>query len=512
MLPSAALAAAGGILFSIPFLPLLPEAAGTALAFLGFFLFCLSVSRASSPKVGAMSGLLFGLFSFTPGLSWVYQSLHVYGGLPAILGIAALLLLAFANSLFCSAAAALSTLERTEAVRTALVFPALFTLFDWLRGSALCSFPWVSIGYLQSGTPFGGIVPILGTYGAGLAASVAAGSAAAAVLHGLAPKARGAAAASAAFVTLLCALAGFAGWTEPGRTVPVRLVQPGLPLAGLTGIEPLTEEERIRRTAAVTGKIQDQRLVIWPESVVNTSIQRLTPPAVRALADAFPGPGSSLVLNSFWEPHPLEFRNSLFLIRPGMESERYDKRHLVPFGEYVPPGFHWFVAALGIPMSDQTPGKYLQKPFTIPVYGLTAAPMICYENAFGDELRAFWSTAPAGQPPSLLVVSSNLAWFSESVQHQHLLFSRLRAKETALPLVSVNNNGSSAVITPDGAVESRLGTVPGVLDAEVVTRTGGPTPFVRFGNLPAAVLALLLALLPARAVRRKKQKTDKHLK
>ena len=301
-------------------------------------------------------------------------------------------------------------------------------------------------------------------------------------------------------------------WTAPGESLSVRLVQPDLPLAGLSGVEPLSQSERISRAMRLSSPegrpIADRTLIIWPESVINTSIQRLMPEEASLIRLPAPEKGTSLVLNAFWEPHPREFRNSLFLLTPGSDTQRYDKRHLVPFGEFVPPGFHWFVHALGIPMSDQTPGDRFQKPLYLPLQGITVAPMICYENSFGDELSDFWKDDGKSRMPNVLLVSSNLAWFSPAVQYQHLLFSRMRALETALPLISVNNNGASALISPRGVITYEAGLGPVSKDAVIRTADGGPTPYIRVGNAPAILLCILLfAAVFFRESRSKNKKT-----
>lgn len=302
----------------------------------------------------------FRLFAFTPGLSWLYQSLHDFGGLPALLSGAALLLMGAANSIFTALTAAAVSKVRPGPLRAAAAFPAAFVFFDWIRGAALCSFPWISFGYIQTGTPFEGFAPVGGVYASELAASLALGLVFATVLlRGSAKRQCACIAAATALLVSGQALRAVS-WTAPGESLSVRLVQPDLPLAGLSGVEPLSQSERISRAMRLSSPegrpIADRTLIIWPESVINTSIQRLMPEEASLIRLPAPEKGTSLVLNAFWEPHPREFRNSLFLLTPGSDTQRYDKRHLVPFGEFVPPGFHWFVHALGIPMSDQTPG------------------------------------------------------------------------------------------------------------------------------------------------------------
>lgn len=509
---SAAAAAAGGLLYASPFFPHSAEWVSQIAAFIGLAALLFSLREETSWKKASLLGFIFGLFAFTPGLSWLYQSLHDFGGLPALLSGAALLLMGAANSIFTALTAAAVSKVRPGPLRAAAAFPAAFVFFDWIRGAALCSFPWISFGYIQTGTPFEGFAPVGGVYASELAASLALGLVFATVLlRGSAKRQCACIAAAAALLVSGQALRAVS-WTAPGESLSVHLVQPDLPLAGLSGVEPLSQSERISRAMRLSSPegrpIADRTLIIWPESVINTSIQRLMPEEASLIRLPAPEKGTSLVLNAFWEPHPREFRNSLFLLTPGSDTQRYDKRHLVPFGEFVPPGFHWFVHALGIPMSDQTPGDRFQKPLYLPLQGITVAPMICYENSFGDELSDFWKDDGKSRMPNVLLVSSNLAWFSPAVQYQHLLFSRMRALETALPLISVNNNGASALISPRGVITYEAGLGPVSKDAVIRTADGGPTPYIRVGNAPAILLCILLfAAVFFRESRSKNKKT-----
>ncbi len=483
-----AVSAAAGLIFSLGFAPdpALPRAIFTLS---GFFVFSLLLSGENSARQAALSGFLFGLASFVPGLSWVFQSLHVYGGLPVPLAASAELLLAAANAAFFSAAAFLCCrLLSPSPLRSGLLFPAVFLLCSWLRGAGLASFPWLSAGYGLENTFFEGFAPLAGVYGTEFAALLAVAAITVSVSEkSLRPRLAGlfsAAAIAAAGASLQSIV-----WSEPGTALSVRIVQPDLPLAGVASVPSLPLRERISRALELSsGNLKEGTVIIWPESVISTSLQRVSVQNQDLLRSAA-APGNAFIFNAFWEPAPGDFSNSLFLLQDGAVS-RYDKRHLVPFGEYVPGGFRWLTDALGIPMSNQQPGASDQKPFLI--RETAVAPLICYENAFGSELAAFWHQ-DSRKNPELILVASNLAWFSESIFTQHLLFSRMRALETARPLVSANNNGASAVISADGRILEQLPPGPALLDADVQTADGHPTPFIRFGNIPAVLLALAAA-------------------
>jgi apolipoprotein N-acyltransferase len=180
-------------------------------------------------------------------------------------------------------------------------------------------------------------------------------------------------------------------------------------------------------------------------------------------------------------------------ISPAPTLQTYAKRHLVPFGEYIPPGFAWFFDLVRIPMSDFSAGPAVQPPLQIA--GQQIAANICYEDLFGEEIiRAL----PAA---TLLINLSNTAWFGDSLaQPQHLQISRLRALETGRMMLRATNTGITAAIAPDGRIISQLPPFKaGALQVEAQGFTG-LTPYTRWGNGLALLLALIsvmYAVLPA---------------
>src|SRR5690606_25561008 len=165
---------------------------------------------------------------------------------------------------------------------------------------------------------------------------------------------------------------------------------------------------------------------------------------------------------------------------------RYDKHHLVPFGEFIPPFFRWFTQMMHIPLGDFARGGVGQP--SLAWQGQRLAPNICYEDLFGEELAARF--ADPATAPTVLVNLSNIGWFGDSVAiDQHLSISRLRALEFERPMVRATNTGATAVIDHRGRVTHRLaGHTRGVLEAQVQGRTGAVTPYAwwaaRAGLLP----------------------------
>jgi len=173
--------------------------------------------------------------------------------------------------------------------------------------------------------------------------------------------------------------------------------------------------------------------------------------------------------------------------------QRYDKAHLVPFGEFVPYGFHWIVNAVAIPMSDFSLGTDTPKP--LEVAGQQVAPNICWEDAFGEEIIRQLPQA------TLLVNVSNVAWFGDSLApSQHLQISRMRAIETGRYMLRATNTGMTAIVDPHGGVVARLPQfTEGILSGGAQGYTGA-TPYVRWGNVP--IVALCFALVAVLVFRR----------
>jgi len=184
----------------------------------------------------------------------------------------------------------------------------------------------------------------------------------------------------------------------------------------------------------------------------------------------------------------VEYSNSVLGLAPTLAAStyRYDKHHLVPFGEFIPTGFRWFTNLMQIPLGDQTRGAVIQAPF--PVKDQKVLPNICYENVFGEEIAEQISLTGA----TMMLNVSELAWYGESIAiPQHLQMSQMRALETGRPMLSATNSGATVVISPRGEVAHSLPyRQPGVLSA-TVQGMSGDTPYIRLQNKLFLVLAAL---------------------
>jgi apolipoprotein N-acyltransferase len=273
-------------------------------------------------------------------------------------------------------------------------------------------------------------------------------------------------------------------WTAPlGGPVSVSLVQGNIPQ------DLKFNPERYERMLATYERLVEEsraRLIVLPETAVPRFLDLVDPVYLQRLHARATNNGGDLLLGVPRRNSKGEYFNSVLSlgVSPGAA---YDKSHLVPFGEFVPPGFGAIVREwLNIPMADFSRGASLPKP--IAAAGEKIAVNICYEDAYGAEILSQLPEA------TLLVNVSNVAWFGDSLAPgQHLQIARMRALETGRMHLTATNTGITAVIGADGAVLARLPQFSeGRLDTTAQGRSG-TTPYMAFADVPALALCLLLA-------------------
>ena len=464
--------------------------ATSALAFAPFEFFPLAalalgglfhlLNRATSPRAAFGLGWSYAFGALLAGISWLYVALHQFGGMPAPLAALAVALFAAGMALYQGLAGwAYARLARGRPAP--LAFAATVLLAEWLRGWCLTGFPWLASGYSQTPpSPLAGFAPVLGVYGVGgLLALVAAW-----LVQGLVRR-HGPSLIGAALVVLAGAGLARVAWTQPdGAPVSVALIQTNVEQSMKWRPEML--RHWLLRNLELIREAGPARIIALPETSVPLLVDDL--PAgyldeVRRLARA---QGAQVVLGSFTRNAQGQYFNAAISLG-GAEEGWYAKQHLVPFGEYSPPLFEWFYRLASIPMADQTPGPAIQPPMGLG--GLQVALNICYEDVFGEELIR--SLPGAG----VMLNMSNLAWYGDSwAQPQHLQITRMRALETGRPMLRATNTGMTAAIGPDGRVEAALPAfTAGILHTEV-RPYAGLTPYARWGNVPAVLLAGLAML------------------
>ena len=442
---------------------------------LGFFALLL---RASDTQEGLMTGLSFGLGFFLCGVSWVYVSLSVFGGMPWWLAGPAAFLFCTVMALFPMLAGWIfKRWQPAEFWRRALLFAALIATADWLRSWIFTGFPWLAVGYSQAPpSPLASFAPLIGVHGLSLLVALAG----ALLLRwriGLAG-------------IVLLSLTGFGlrqiEWTQAsGEPVSVALIQGNIPQ------EMKFRPEAFIRTLDLYRELIEAnpaQLTLLPETAMPVFIDQLPGDYLEALKMLAQRQSGDLIFGTLTGDGNAYYNSAVSLGSSPLQV--YSKSHLVPYGEFIPAGFAWFMAYANIPMSSFTRG--LEKQAPLAVAGQQVAINICYEDVFGDEIIRPLPEA------GILANLSNTAWFGHSLaQPQHLQIAQMRALETGRPMLRATNTGMTAIIDAHGQLSAVLPPFEtGVLHGKVRAHTG-TTPFVRFGDWLALVLigaVLLIAL------------------
>jgi apolipoprotein N-acyltransferase len=453
------------------------------------------VRRCGNWKLSGLLGWVFATAWLVGTFWWLFISMHRYGGLAAPLAALAVLALAvFLSSYYAGAMALFGALMRPGAAMRALAFAGLWLLAELMRVTWFTGFPWGAGGYAHVDGPLSVLAPQIGVHGIGFVAALLA--------YGLSLLPDRSARRSwrywAAFggcVALLaaCNLAvqPSAGEAPPAR-LSVALLQGNIPqdekFQGGTGV-PMALEWYGRQLQGSTAS-----LVVAPETAIPLLPQQLPAGYFEALRARFDhGDQAALVgipLGSIRDG----YTNSVIGLKPGDDRYRYDKHHLVPFGEFIPPLFRWFTDLMNIPLGDFNRGPLGQPSFAWK--GQRLAPNICYEDLFGEEIGVHF--ADPEKAPTILVNVSNIGWFGDTVAiDQHVAISRMRTLEFDRPMIRATNTGATVIIDHQGRVTHALPRYTrGVLTGEVEGRST-ITPYARWvsrlGLWPLWLLSVVLA-------------------
>jgi apolipoprotein N-acyltransferase len=439
------------------------------------------------PRRCAWHGFWFGLGLFGAGVSWVYVSLHQFGGMPAPLAAFATVVFCAFLALFPAAAGWLQArVPASDAARACLLIPAAWVLFEWLRGWILTGFPWLALGYAAAGWPLQGYAPLGGVF----ALSFITVSVAGMLWLIVRQKPKLAFAIVAVLVLGIGEALRHVPWTAPvGEPVPTALLQ------GNIEQEMKFRPERaasILETYARLAEGTRARLIVFPETAVPAFFDRVDPAYLARLEGAARRNHGDLLLGVPYRRGRDEYYNSVLTLGTS-PPQAYHKVHLVPFGEFVPPGFRWTLDLLSIPLSDFSRGGREQAPLA--VAGQRVAVNVCYEDAFGDEIARRLPEA------TLLVNVSNVAWFGDSLAPaQHLQIARLRAIETGRMHLTATNTGITAAIDRNGRALARLPQfAEGRLEIAAQGYSGA-TPYVWLRDWPIVLISLgVLGLFVVRA-------------
>ncbi len=478
-----------------------------------FALLIHAVATASDWRGAFVRAWLFGVGHFTIGLNWIAHAFTYQDKMPHWFGYGAVILLSLYLAVFPGLAglgANLLSLRHSrergnpegqkkqlgfrvrgnDEVRFIMALAALWIATEYLRAILFTGFAWNPLGVALLDTLLAPASRFIGTYGLSGLTILAAG--ALWLLARRAWTAGGALAASLAAIGIanLILPAAAAG---PGAPTLTRIVQPNV--GQDVKYDPDQQVANLKRIVALSGPPGARpRLLLWPEAAIDNGFYLDEEPGLRRFLVRPLGPNDVLLTGGV----ALEYdrtgrtigaRNSVFALGPDARIHgRYDKAHLVPYGEYLP------MRAILVPLGlsrlvpgdlDYWPGP---GPLTFDIPGIGPVGFqLCYEIIFSGEV------VDASQRPRFLFNPSNDAWFGSWGPPQHMAQARLRALEEGMTIVRATPTGISGVIAPDGRLIARTAMArEEVLDA-TIPNAAAPTPFARHGNSLSALFALLLA-------------------
>lgn len=472
------------------------------------------LDRARTGQKAFMLGYAYGLGQFVVGLNWIAHSFTFQDAMPHWFGYGAVVLLSIYLAVYPAAATLLAwrcarvdRLRGGGAMALTFVLAGGWALTEYLRSTLFTGFAWNPLGVVWLGTGVDHMARLIGTYGLATV-TVMAGGAVWMFLRGQ----RKLALLFAAKLIGIVALGWLhSHWERHGPVPPsiaIRVIQPNIPQD--EKYDPASERRNFLKLAKLSGNpSRTPRLLFWPEAAI-FAILDMEPEWRDRLASLL-GPGDLLMTGGdkyyFRKANTLFYgqgdlvgaNNSLWVLTPKAQIVgRYDKAHLVPYGEYLP--MRPLLSAIGL--SRLVPGDVDFWPgpgarsLSLPAGqagGVERPPLkmgvqICYEIIFSGQV------VDRRNRPDFLFNPSNDAWFGRWGPPQHLAQARLRALEEAVPVIRSTPTGISAIVDASGAViDSIAPHRAGFLDG-VLPPASPPTLFARFGNILPMLLAISLVI------------------
>lgn len=462
------------------------------LTFIGLALFSaqlssgLSVSGRIGRRRAFKTGFSFGLGYLGFGVSWVFVSIHEYGHLNYILSSIITLLFIAYLALFLGLFAFtyhLTSINRSKWV-CCIMFSALWCLAEYLRSTVLTGFPWMLLGFGQIDTPLKFLLPIVGIYGVSFVTCLAACILAIAIQEKTRRHALPWLLTSVSII-LSPTLLSKHSWTSQQTTpISVGIIQANLSMRDKWDealFWTLVEYYKKKSEQLMPSKqliVMPESAIPAPESYVSDLLDHL-----HQKAQEF---NTTILLGIPVESSRNIYYNSLIAL--GMGTGSYQKKHLVPFGEFIPNPFQQIMDWLSIPISNMTSGSHYQP--LVKVNNHPIATLICYELAYPALLREQLPEA------EWIVSISDDGWFGHSfAMYQQLQMAAAESIQTGRFQVVANNDGLSSVIDAEGNIVKSLPAYKaGILNSQIFASTGS-TPWVMLGDTPVILLSLLIFFL-----------------
>lgn len=427
-----------------------------------------------SAKQAFWRGFLYGLGFFGFGAYWIFISIDTYGNTNFI--ISGIITAGFI-SILALFPAVMGYIYKSAPQASPLRFACLWVLLEWIRSWFLTGFPWLLLGQSQTDSPLHGYAPVIGVYGVSFLAVLSA-----VLLFNMIKN-------NYKILNIILFVVIWSGgfglsvvqWTHPSsKLFPITLIQGNIPL--MTKWDPQQAYKSLKTYEALSQPHLDSKIIIWPE----TAITFLLPDAVPFLEhfDKFLEQKKVAIVTGIPIPEHDNFYNGAIVLGDG--NGHYFKRHLVPFGEYVPFEnlLRGLIGFFNLPMSNFVAGPQVQH--LMGIQGMNIAPFICYEIAYSHLLRTDLPQA------NILVTMSNDSWFDQSeALAQHRQIAQLSAQMTQRYMLVATNSGETVVIDPFGKVLAQAPVnQPAFITADIQAMSG-TTPWITFGNWPILILMVI---------------------
>ena len=475
------------------------------LAFSPFNLWWVSIASLSLMLVlfdqyrgeGFKIGFLYGLGMFGAGVSWIFNSLYDYGEAPFIAAAVMVIVSTLVLSIFLALMMKLFDILQSNQTSTRVIcFVSIWVLIEWIRSWILTGFPWLLLGHTLVDSPLKGVVSVFGTFGG--SALIAFLSIAVFEMVNAKKQFIESWVLTISIVIAAAMLLSTIEWTDQVSDKPIKVaaVQANIPFE--MKWDKSRRNDVYQAYVDLTKPYIDSDIIVWPETAIPTFYRVANQGFIPLYEKELMRNNAELISGVFtYEPGTERIFNSFVTL--GGDRQFYSKKHLVPFGEYIPLRFifNFFQTIVTIPMSDLYPGEGSS---ILTMNNIPVGVSICYEVTFGEEIL---HALPQAQ---LLVNVSNDAWFGDSLApHQHLQIARVRALETGRYMVRATNTGVSALIDPQGRIVRQSGQFVEEVVSGHVWAMKGRTPFIIWGNW--AIIIIMSGLLLLVFVQFRKSKT-----
>jgi len=463
----------------------------------------------TTPRAGFRIGFFAGFVAYIGIFYWIVYVVVQYGYLPVYAGIAAMLLLAAYLSMYTAGFAVGVVLLKRRRIPLFLSAPLLWTFLEFVRSHILTGFPWGNLAYSQYLYAKAiQIADVTGIYGITYAVVLIN-----AVLYDLLSQSdRKRRLWVEAFFAgvVITAILGY-GHVRTAEIDNIVKTAPGLQAALIQGNieqsvkwDPLYQSQTIDiyRSLSRESIPSGGGLIVWPETAAPFYFQH-PGPLQQAIVDIARASGSSILFGSpsyEKEKETVHYMNSAFLLgSDGTLGGRYDKVHLVPYGEYVPLRRYFpFIGKLVVGVGDFKAGRGY---YPLTYAGHRLGVLICYEGIFPEAARDYKK-----EKVGLLVNITNDAWFGRtSAPHQHLAMTVFRAIENRLYLVRAANTGISAIIDPKGSIVSRTGLFERTILKGDVKIIDEKTLYAAYGDAFVYLCAIVLLIIMISTIQRRKR-------